>query len=350
MPSIAKMEEYNILLKFLDDLDLFHGLSEFAEFLTDKVNRSLGAENSQVFMRNFENDTLDPVWTSLVLPPEGGMEPIPVNESTVPGKCAISREVIKSGSGVEDLSTPSLAHLSSGPVRSFTAFPVMRHGRVMAVLAVVNFKMGPAGDYGVEIKELLALLPHAVSYLEMKDDLAVLEQKFAELAGMAVESVTPEGPGHVMRVTSVCSQLSALLDFSPAVRRKLWGAALFHDLGKLLLFGQEPWEVERFHTVKGAEYLRGIKAFREFAPIVETSHERYDGTGFPNGLAGDDIPLENWALALAEDLEEFRHENRSLTFEDMFNLFLARNAESHHPNGVEALTTLFETGRLGKIG
>ena len=54
------------------------------------------------------------------------------------------------------------------------------------------------------------------------------------------------------------------------------------------------------HPSKGEEILLGIPALAEFAPIVRAHHERFDGTGYPDRMIGDEIPLESRVIAVAD--------------------------------------------------
>jgi HD-GYP domain-containing protein (c-di-GMP phosphodiesterase class II) len=78
-------------------------------------------------------------------------------------------------------------------------------------------------------------------------------------------------------------------------------AAQLHDLGKLAVpdeilhkrgpLDEREWEFIHQHTVVGERILRASPAFRSVAAIVRSSHENWDGTGYPDGLAGEEIPL-----------------------------------------------------------
>jgi HD-GYP domain-containing protein (c-di-GMP phosphodiesterase class II) len=78
-------------------------------------------------------------------------------------------------------------------------------------------------------------------------------------------------------------------------------AAQLHDLGKIAVpdeilgkpgaLDEREWEFIHQHTVVGERILRASPALREAATIVRSSHERWDGTGYPDGLAGEEIPL-----------------------------------------------------------
>lgn len=100
------------------------------------------------------------------------------------------------------------------------------------------------------------------------------------------------------------------LGVTPKMRKALRQAAMLHDLGKLCvpaplltkpgaLEGGE-LQVVRNHAAIGARLLGTIRVFEPLAPLVRHHHERWDGQGYPDGLAGIEIPLPARILALAE--------------------------------------------------
>ena len=82
-----------------------------------------------------------------------------------------------------------------------------------------------------------------------------------------------------------------------------------HDIGKLaisrsiLLKAGRPskseWDELKLHSVYGGSTLAGLPRLKHLAPVVIAHHERVDGTGYPHGLAGDEIPIESQIVAIA---------------------------------------------------
>ncbi len=91
---------------------------------------------------------------------------------------------------------------------------------------------------------------------------------------------------------------------------ELGRAAALHDLGKLAVpdailekagpLDEREWEFIRQHTIVGERILRASPALRDVAAIVRSTHERWDGTGYPDGLAGEDIPLASRIVAVCD--------------------------------------------------
>ncbi|MFN2616334.1 MAG: HD-GYP domain-containing protein [Thermoleophilaceae bacterium] len=120
-----------------------------------------------------------------------------------------------------------------------------------------------------------------------------------------------EGTGsHCDRVTELASRLGRRLGLSDAALDNLVNAARVHDIGKVgvpdsvlrkpdSLLPAE-WKLMTGHCAWGAELLGRIPGLERVGLIVRHHHERFNGSGYPDGLAGEDIPLESRLLAVAD--------------------------------------------------
>jgi HD-GYP domain-containing protein (c-di-GMP phosphodiesterase class II) len=136
----------------------------------------------------------------------------------------------------------------------------------------------------------------------------------------AVEVKDPYTAGHSERVQQYSLWIAEELGLSAYETRMLGHGALIHDVGKIgipdsilqkpgLLTSSE-YEVIKLHTIHGAAIVAEIDMFRDCVPIVRWHHERLDGTGYPDGLAGDDIPFLARVVAVA-DVFDAMTSNRS---------------------------------------
>jgi len=115
---------------------------------------------------------------------------------------------------------------------------------------------------------------------------------------------------HSEKVSLLANKLAreALLEDRKVIQVTI--AALLHDLGKLEIptellnkpgpLSDDEWQTVRRHPELGMDVIKQIKPFEELATIVLHHHERYDGRGYPNGLAGEAIPLEARIIAIAD--------------------------------------------------
>lgn len=137
--------------------------------------------------------------------------------------------------------------------------------------------------------------------------------------GVALERRDYETQGHTERVTALSVELAAALGFRgrelEAIR---WGAYL-HDIGKLSIpdrillkpgpLTDEEWELMKRHTEIGYDMLRPIPFLPDATRnIVRYHHERWDGSGYPSGLVGTDIPLEARIFAVVDVFDALAHD------------------------------------------
>lgn len=116
--------------------------------------------------------------------------------------------------------------------------------------------------------------------------------------------------GHTQRVATYCTMIAEAMGYGSEEIQKLHKAAMLHDIGKiqtpdaiLLKPGKlDPYEHELIqeHVSVGYRMLHKIDMYRELAEIMRHHHEHYDGSGYPEGLRGDEIPLLSHIMIVAD--------------------------------------------------
>jgi putative nucleotidyltransferase with HDIG domain len=125
--------------------------------------------------------------------------------------------------------------------------------------------------------------------------------------------------GHSRRVADYASSMARSLGFSQEEVRVIALAGLLHDVGKIMisehilgkpgkLTDQEFYQIQQ-HPVLGERIVEGANFLRETGPFIRHHHERFDGKGYPDGLAGDQIPLQARILFLAEAFDCIRSDS-----------------------------------------
>ncbi|HXF64164.1 MAG TPA: diguanylate cyclase [Caldilineaceae bacterium] len=145
------------------------------------------------------------------------------------------------------------------------------------------------------------------------------------------------------------------LGLSPAQVELVRQAGLMHDIGKLaipeaILFKPdfltpEEYEIVKDHSTIGADLLSDFRTLRHIAAFVRHHHERYDGLGYPDGLSGDQIPIESRILALADAVEAMASDRpyRQGLSVDAILAEIARHAGAQFdPKVVEAFTRVVQ--------
>jgi putative two-component system response regulator len=116
--------------------------------------------------------------------------------------------------------------------------------------------------------------------------------------------------GHVERVARYARALAQTLGWAPEHLRNLDFGARLHDIGKITVpdsilnktvaLRPDEWAVMKQHPIAGARILRDITHLQLALPYVLYHHERWDGSGYPNGLRGKEIPIEGRLLAIVD--------------------------------------------------
>ncbi len=146
-----------------------------------------------------------------------------------------------------------------------------------------------------------------------REALAESFRRTLEALSRALEARDPYTEGHSRRTARYADAIAGALGLAREARERLRWAALLHDLGKigvpdgLLHKSGVLMEEERFrmgeHPIIGARIIAGLPFLKEAALLVRHHHERVDGTGTPDGLAADAIPLEARVLTVADALD-----------------------------------------------
>lgn len=140
-----------------------------------------------------------------------------------------------------------------------------------------------------------------------------LEHGYAEVITAlvaAVEAKDPYTSGHTQRVAELSVRIGQELGLSPERLRVLSQAAILHDIGKIgvpdaILNKPGPLTGEEFaairqHPVRGYEIIKGVRSLQRELGGIRSHHERMDGSGYPDGLHGESIPLEARIIAVAD--------------------------------------------------
>lgn len=125
-----------------------------------------------------------------------------------------------------------------------------------------------------------------------------------------IEQRDKETGNHCQRLAALSVALGSALGLPEEDLLALHRGGYLHDIGKIavpdaILFKQgeltqEEWAIMRSHTWKGEEICRPMRSLRPVLPIIRNHHERWDGSGYPDGLRGEDIPLLARILQLAD--------------------------------------------------
>jgi putative nucleotidyltransferase with HDIG domain len=139
-------------------------------------------------------------------------------------------------------------------------------------------------------------------------------RELLELMVAAIEARDPYTSGHSRRVADKARVIAHAVGLREKEIERIVAAALLHDVGKIHeVFGPilskpgrlttEEQVIMRTHPVKSAELAGKVTELRDVVPLIRHHHENWDGTGYPDGLRGDDIPLGSRIIMFADTID-----------------------------------------------
>ncbi|NQU95128.1 MAG: HD domain-containing protein [Candidatus Omnitrophica bacterium] len=217
--------------------------------------------------------------------------------------------VIKKGGSKEMNIPPEEEYLS---YNNMLCVPIMEKSVVIGVLGVSNLK--DTGKIDTEdlflLENLAGQLAIAIENLKLSRDLEKTYYETLLTLARAVEAKDAYSAGHLERVGRYVMKLADRLNINEETKKVLKGGAVLHDLGKLGIrdeilkkegkFTPEEYEIMKHHSVIGENILKPLRSMSKLSELVRHHHESYDGTGYPDGLKGEEIPLTSRMLSIAD--------------------------------------------------
>jgi diguanylate cyclase (GGDEF)-like protein/putative nucleotidyltransferase with HDIG domain len=181
------------------------------------------------------------------------------------------------------------------------------------------------------------------------EEMAALHLRTIEALAIAIDAKDQITHDHVQRVRIYAEGLARVFGLSPPEMKALHAAALLHDIGKLAVpdyilnkpgrLTAAEFEKMKVHTIIGASILECVGFPYPLVPIVKHHHERWDGSGYPDGLKGEQIPITARILAVVDCFDAVREDRqyrKGLTREQAINLLLQERGKCYDPKVVDA--------------
>jgi HD-GYP domain-containing protein (c-di-GMP phosphodiesterase class II) len=222
----------------------------------------------------------------------------------------------------------------------------------IAVLTTIADHLAPAIKVALLRDELEA------SYLELEKS---SRDSLARLADAAEARDTHTG-GHLRRIRTYSVELARELGLPEHEAQAIGSASTVHDLGKLNLpdsvlmnpgkLKEDDWELIRLHPEHGARLIGDSPMFEIERTVARWHHERWDGSGYPDGLRGDAIPLPARIVAVADAFDALTTERpykRAWSLTEAYDEIVRVRRTLFCPLVVDALAALRRDGRLASI-
>jgi len=184
------------------------------------------------------------------------------------------------------------------------------------------------------------------------ESIAGLHIRTIEALALAIDAKDHTTHEHLRRVRVYAVEIGKRLGLAGPELEALKAAALLHDIGKLAVpehiiskpgrLTQEEFEKMKIHPVVGAEILERVSFPYPVAPIVRAHHEKWDGSGYPYGLRGEEIPIAARILSAVDCLDALssdRQYRRAMNLDDAMEEVVAQAGKSFDPQVVRLLKT-----------
>jgi diguanylate cyclase (GGDEF)-like protein len=252
------------------------------------------------------------------------------------------------------------AELSRGRV---AVAPLKLDGDRLGCIVVRTDPVG--GEFDDRSMRLLAGVAHQVKLaVANASSYESLERTFlstVEALANALEANDEYTSSHARWITDMALTVGRELGMDPKALKRLELGALFHDIGKIgvpeAILGKpgplsdEEWKVVRLHPELGARILAPIERLEQVCEIVRHCHEHWDGSGYPSGLAGEDIPLESRVILVCDAYHAMttdRPYRRRLTVDEACRRLREAAGKQFDPQVVEVFLTLDAPAQTGR--
>ncbi|NTU82413.1 MAG: response regulator [Chloroflexales bacterium] len=211
------------------------------------------------------------------------------------------------------------------------------------------FDAGERRLLGIFAGQVAASLENARLHQALKDQ----NRQTIEALAEAIDARDAHTYGHSRQVTRYAVRLAQVVGLPPERVELIDYAGLLHDVGKIGIrdyillkpgaLDDEEFTIMKRHPQIGVKIIERVRGLRRTLAIIEGHHERWDGRGYPNGLAGEQIPLEARILAIADAFEAMtadRAYRPAMKLEEALGILMRGSGSSWDPGLVEIFVEL----------
>ena len=204
-----------------------------------------------------------------------------------------------------------LGSLSEYEMKSFLVLPVLVNNKLSGFMALGYLNPSALADEDrIHARQIADQIAVALSSARLIEDLEELSWGTLYALARTIDAKSPWTAGHSERVTSLSLQIGTVMKLSQKELDHLHRAGLLHDIGKIGIpaeildkpakLTEEEFALMKKHPELGVRILEPIAAYQAVIPLVLYHHENYDGSGYPEGLSRERIPLGARIFALAD--------------------------------------------------
>lgn len=280
------------------------------------------------------------------------------------GKCVMERRIVKVFDPAEVLGNQSFARLwADEEFTCYIAVPLIAKGEVKGVLEVYRRSKFILTDEWIEFLETLAdQAAITIDNTQMFDNVQRTNMEMAIAYEATIEGWSRAQDlryrgleGHSLRVSELALGLAKAMGFHDQQLQHIRHGALLHDIGMMgvpdsILYkkgklAEADWEKIRMHPIYALEILNPIQYLRPALDIPYCHHEKWDGTGYPRGLKGEQIPIMARLFAVVDVWDSLltdRPYRKAWTKKKILSFIKAQKGKHFDPQIVETFLSLIK--------
>jgi len=330
-------EKLVTLLKVTRTIATELNLDKLLKLIMDEVRDALKADRCTVFLIDEDRHEL---WSKVAHGVQPGEIRFPL-EKGIAGYVATTGRVLNIPDCYADSRfNPEIDRQTGYHTRCMLTFPMRnKRGEIIGVFQVLNKKGGVFTRQDEEILDAISIISASqIENAQLYEEQERTFESFVETLASTIDARDPLTAGHSRRIMLYADEIARLAGFSAEKRRVLRRAALLHDIGKIGVrenvltkesrLTPEEYEHIKSHvvitrTILSKIHFSGLN--KEIPDIASTHHEKVDGTGYPEGLRGEQIPEGGRILAIADVFDAMtshRHYRDRMDMQKVLALFL----------------------------
>ncbi len=281
---------------------------------------------------------------------------------------ATRRPIIIDSIEESDFATPAQKEiLAKVGLRSALIAPMIWRGNVLGAISVGSKRDAAFGPRDAQFLTAIATQVTAiVRTAALVDDLQAASNRLQQahtgtvmMLAAAAEAHDNSTGRHLHRVRTIAQLLALEIGHSEEKVKEVGLAAVLHDIGKIRVpdyvlgstasLSDGEWSLMKDHTIWGGEFLLARGGFELAAQVARSHHERWDGSGYPDGLLGEQIPEPAAITSVADSLDAIisdRPYRAGRPLADAIEEIRAWSGRQFNPHIVDALVRLYERGEL----
>lgn len=358
--AILAQEQLDLLVEFGKQLSAETNLEKLLEMIAGQITKIIGAKRCFIFIKDEKRGEF---WSKIAS--GKGLKytevHLPINGSSVAAMVSKSQHTVNMEDAyADDRFSKELDTITGFKTNSLLAVPLRnKEGKIIGVFQLNNKEDNTPFDKKDEglLKLLASLASGNIEIATLYEDVKLSNlETIYRLAITAEYRDQHDTKTHLLNIGRICALLARELGFKEQDIENIKNASLLHDIGKVAIpdhillkpgkLTAEEYKTMKTHTSYGGKILEGAKS-----KVLETAyemslyhHEKFNGSGYPEGLKGEEIPLEARILAVADVFDALcmhRVYKNAWDPQDAYEYIIKQSAKEFDPKVVDAFKRIY---------